>query len=177
MESGGLWKFSRKGRRWLGLNHNRRMTSHPQSLWLPRLAAFALAAIAAASAVYWSLKWPTQQVNSAPAPLTAQEELPIDPTALARVLGGGLVAPAVQAAAPASVAASRLTLVGVVATSKQAGTALISVDGKPARPYRVGAKVEEGLILQSVGPRRASLSASVNGPPSMTIELPLLNKK
>ena len=97
--------------------------------------------------------------------------------ALARVLGGGLVAPAAQAEPVASVAASRLTLVGVVATSKQAGTALISVDGKPARPYRVGAKVEEGLILQSVGPRRASLAASVNGPPSMTIELPLLTKR
>ena len=36
---------------------------------------------------------------------------------------------------------------------------------------------EDGLVLQSVGPRRAALSTSANGPPSMTIELPLLNKK
>jgi general secretion pathway protein C len=152
------------------------MTSHPQSLWLPRLAAFALAALAAASAVYWGLKWPGQQINTQATPLAAQEAPAIDPLALARALGGGLAPPA-QAAPVASVAANRLALVGVVATSKQAGVALISIDGKPPRPYRVGATVEEGLVLQSVGPRRAALSASANGPPSMTIELPLLNKK
>ncbi len=165
------------GWQWLGLNHNRRMISNPQSPWLPRLAAFAMAAAAAASAVYWGLKWPAQAVNTTAAPLAPQEAPATDPMALARALGGGLAAPAAQAAPVASVAASRLTLVGVVATRNQAGTALISIDGKPARPYRVGAKVEEGLVLQSVGPRRASLSASVNGPPSMTIELPLLAKK
>ena len=101
----------------------------------------------------------------------------MDPVALARVLGGGLPT-SVEPATPAvPIAATRLTLVGVVATSRQAGTALISVDGKPARPYRVGAKVEDGLVLYSVGPRRASLAASANGPPSLTIELPLLTKK
>jgi general secretion pathway protein C len=152
------------------------MTSHPQSLWLPRLAAFALAALAAASAVYWGLKWPGQQPNAQGTPLAGQEVPAIDPLALARALGGGF-APTAQAAPVAPVASSRLTLVGVVATSKQVGVALISVDGKPARPYRVGATVEEGLVLQSVGPRRAALSASASGPPSMTIELPLLNKK
>ena len=159
------------------MNHNRRMTSHPQSLWLPRLAAFVLAALAAASAVYWGLKWPGQRVGIEAAPLATQEAPAIDPLALSRALGGGLVTPAAQEAPVVSIAANRLTLVGVVATSKQAGTALISVDGKPARPYRVGATVEEGLVLQSVGPRRASLSASVNGPPSITLELPLLTKR
>lgn len=176
MESGSLWKFSRKGRRWLGLNHNRRMTSHPQSLWLPRLAAFALAAVAAASAIYWGLKWPTQTPDLSAAPLAAQEAPAMDPVALARVLGGGLPEAVEQPVPAVSAAASRLTLLGVVATRRQAGTALISVDGKPARPYRVGAKVEEGLILQSVGPRRASLAASVNGPASLIIELPPLTK-
>ena len=159
------------------MNHNPRMTSHPQSPWLPRLAAFALAALAAASAVYWGLKWPTQRLDIQATPLVAQEAPAMDPVALARVLGGGLPT-SVEPATPAvPIAATRLTLVGVVATSRQAGTALISVDGKPARPYRVGAKVEDGLVLYSVGPRRASLAASANGPPSLTIELPLLTKK
>ena len=152
------------------------MTSHPQSLWLPRLAAFALAAVAAASAVYWGLKWPGQRLDAIAEPVAAQEAPAMDPVALARVLGGGLVKSVEQTTSAPAVVASRLTLVGVVATSRQAGTALISVDGKPARPYRVGARVEDGLVLQSVGPRRASLAASVNGPPSMTIELPLLTK-
>ncbi len=177
MESASLGKFSCWGAARRGLNHNRRMTSHPQSPWLPHLAAFALAALAAASGVYWGLKWPAQKLDIQAAPLAAQEAPAMDPVALARVLGGGLPTTVEQPTPAVSVAATRLTLVGVVATSRQAGTALISVDGKPARPYRVGAKVEEGLVLHSVGPRRASLAASVNGPPSMTIELPLLNKK
>ena len=159
------------------MNHNRRMISNPQSPWLPRLAAFALAAIAAASAVYWGLKWPHQGVDNKAAPVAVQEAPAIDPLALARALGGGLVIPAAQAAPAASMSAGRLSLVGVVASGSQMGTALISVDGKPARPYRVGATVEDGLVLQSVGPRRASLATSVNGPPSLTIELPLLAKR
>ena len=153
------------------------MTSHPQSPWLPRLAAFALAALAAASAVYWGLKWPGQQITNPATALPAQDAPTIDPLALARALGGGIAPVNAQAEPVVSMAASRLTLMGVVATSTQAGVALISVDGKPARPYRVGAVVEDGLVLQSVGPRRAALSTSANGPTSMTIELPLLNKK
>jgi general secretion pathway protein C len=152
------------------------MTSNPQRMWVPRLAAFGLAALAAASAVYWGLKWPGRGSDSSAAPLAAAESPAIDSQTLARALGGGLVAQAPQAA-PVGVAASRLTLMGVVATNKQAGTALISVDGKPARPYRVGAKVEGDLILLSVGTRRASLSASANGPASVVLELPLLSRK
>ena len=153
------------------------MTSHSQSPWLPRLAAFALSALAAASAVYWGLKWPGQQITSPTTVLPGQEVPAIDPLTLARALGGGVASVIATAEPVVSTAASRLTLMGVVATSKQAGVALISIDGKPARPYRVGAVVEDGLVLQSVGPRRAALSTSANGPPSMTIELPLLNKK
>ena len=153
------------------------MTSNPQRMWLPRLAAFGLAALAAGSAVYWGLKWPGQANDASAASIAAPEAPAIDPQTLARALGGGLVAQTPQAAPAAGLAASRLTLVGVVATSKQAGTALISVDGKPARPYRVGAKVENDLVLLSVGTRRASLSASANGPVSVVLELPLLSRK
>lgn len=160
-----------------GLNHNRRMTLNPQRMWAPRLAAFGLAALAAASVVYWGLKWPGKGGDVPAASLAAAEAPAIDPQVLARALGGGLVAQAPQAAPAVGVAASRLTLVGVVATNKQAGTALISVDGKPARPYRVGAKVEDELVLLSVGTRRASLSASANGPVSVVLELPLLSRK
>ena len=154
------------------------MTFRLQSVWLPRFAAFVLAAVAAASAVYWGLKWPAaQEIRDTAAPLSMQERPAPDPAALARVLGGGLVAPAEQTAPLAAATVNRLTLIGVVSTRRQAGTALISIDGKPARPYRVGAKVEDGLVLYSVGPRRASLAASANGPASVTIELPQLAKR
>jgi general secretion pathway protein C len=46
------------------------------------------------------------------------------------------------------------------------------VDGKPARPYRVGSVVEEGLVLQSVHARQAVLGAPGNAQPLLTLELP-----
>ena len=56
--------------------------------------------------------------------------------------------------------------------SSGGGAALISLDGKPARPFRVGAQVDSGLVLQSLGPRQASLGASVDGPTTVRLEMP-----
>ena len=153
------------------------MYSSTHSIWWPRVSAAVLAAFAAGSAVYWGLKWPgSEPVAPAAVVAMADEALPSDPQVLARALGGGN-APAAAPAAPAVVnPASRMALVGVVANIQQGGTALIALDGKPARPYRVGAQVEEGLLLQSVGPRRALLAPSLQGPVSVTLELPALKK-
>jgi general secretion pathway protein C len=93
-----------------------------------------------------------------------------DPAAIARLMGAS---PAQAAAAPAVNIASRFALAGVVARPSGTGVALISVDGKPAKPYRVGAPVEEGLVLQAVEPRRALLGPSAQGPASVTLELPV----
>jgi general secretion pathway protein C len=153
------------------------MILNPQSMWAPRLAAFLLAALAAASAVYWVLKWSGQGNETAVAALPVAEAPAIDPQSLARALGGGQIVQATPATPVVANAASRLALLGVVATARQGGTALIAVDGKPARPYRVGATVEDGLVLQSVGPRRAQLAARMDGPATLTLELPILSKK
>jgi general secretion pathway protein C len=80
---------------------------------------------------------------------------------------------ATTAAAPPSIA-SRFNLVGVVANRGHGGAALISVDGQPPKPFRVGAPVDEGLVLQSVDARQAVLAASADAPPAVTLELPLL---
>ena len=94
-----------------------------------------------------------------------------DGTALARLLGAVPAGPA----APVAVAApsSRFALLGVLSgRSSGGGAALISLDGKPARPFRVGAQVDSGLVLQSLGPRQASLGASVDGPTTVRLEMP-----
>ena len=52
------------------------------------------------------------------------------------------------------------------------GAALIAVDGKPPRHYRVGAAIEPGLVLQSLGRREARLGASVDGATTLALELP-----
>jgi general secretion pathway protein C len=74
---------------------------------------------------------------------------------------GALAAPA----APVPALASRFQLLGVAAGERSGGgAAVISVDGKPARSYRVGSTLEEGLVLQSVRGRQAVI-ASREGQP------------
>jgi general secretion pathway protein C len=148
-------------------NDNRRMVSNSSSRWAVAGSTFAVWALVAACAVYWGTKLSSAGGGSA-APAVVRAAAPADPAVVARLLGAG---PA--AAAPVASAASRFALMGVVASSGHGGAALIAVDGKPARPYRVGAQVDEGLVLQSVEPRRVALGAAPDGPPSMTLELPL----
>jgi hypothetical protein len=76
------------------------------------------------------------------------------------------------AAPPVPALASRFQLLGVAAGERSGGgAAVISVDGKPARPYRVGSIIDEGLVLQSVRGRQAVIAAS-DGKPLLTLELP-----
>ena len=75
-------------------------------------------------------------------------------------------------AAAAPTLASRFQLQGVLAGGPDAGAALIAVDGKPAKPYRVGAVVADGWVLQSAQGRRVNLGASMNGPQTLVLELP-----
>lgn len=94
----------------------------------------------------------------------------VDPLKVARLLGAA-DSTAAAAAAPVVAAASRFSLVGVVAGASRTGTALIAVDGKPAKPYRVGAVVDAGYMLQSVGPRIAVLAPAAGAPASLTLEM------
>jgi general secretion pathway protein C len=100
----------------------------------------------------------------------------LDPQALARALGGGQAA---LLAAPGAVSASVRTpyaLVGVLADSAKGGAALISVDGKPAKPFRVGTTVDGNLVLQSVNGRHAVLAEDVQGAAPITLDMPALSK-
>lgn len=148
------------------------MVSNSRSAWAVGGSTFALWSLVAASAVYWGLKFSATEAATVGAP-PVRIAAPVDPAAVARLLGSS---PTVAAAAPVVSLASRFNLLGVVAGRGPGGTALISVDGKPAKPFRVGAAVEEGLVLQSVAARRAVLAASADGPPAVTLELPPVRK-
>jgi general secretion pathway protein C len=144
------------------------MQTDASRLWLSRIVTFTMAGLAAASAAYWGLKaWGPSPV-AAPA-LALAWAPPVGPKALALALGGGLAPQAPGAAPPAP---SRYALLGVAAGNAQGGAALISVDGQPARPVRVGAAVEGALVLQSVTGRRAVLSSGDGA--GLTLELPPL---
>ena len=101
----------------------------------------------------------TEPVNNAP-----------DATSLARLLG----ATAPLAATPIS-NSNRFALKGVVSGALGKEAALIAIDDKPAKAFRVGSAIEDGLILQSATARKVTLSTTPNGPVLMTLEMPPLS--
>ena len=155
------------------VNHNPIMQRNAYNVWWPRLATLCLAAIAAALATYWALK---VRASGAPQAVVAEASStmgPIQPQLVARALGGGQVTPTI---APSVVTAGRFVLTGVVADQSHGGAALIAVDGQAPKPFRVGSRLDDGLILQSVQPRSAQLGAALGGTPSLTLELPPLKE-
>jgi general secretion pathway protein C len=148
------------------------MQTNAFAIWSARAATFTLAALAALSGTYWILKSTQTNSVSTAATVATPGPSPLDPLAVARALGGGNVAPA----AAATSGRNAYVLMGVIAAGSKGGAALIAVDGKPPKPFRVGASVDGNLVLQSVAPRRATLAAGVDGPAQMTLELPPLSK-
>ena len=158
------------------MNHNPRMLRYRPSfatalstssrVALPVVTLLVWGAVAF-SAVTWGLRWSATGAAPSNATAAAQTLPEVDATAAARSLG----AAPVQAAATPTLA-SRFQLQGVMAGGPNAGAALIAVDGKPAKPYRVGAVVADGMVLQSVEGRRISVGASMDGPQTLVLELP-----
>jgi general secretion pathway protein C len=138
--------------------------------WMPRIAAFSVGLLLAASTVFWVLRWPVRDAAK-PLPLVAaSDEAPVASAAdISRLLGAASSPSETAGAADAS---SRFQLTGIVALGSGRGAALVSIDGKPARPYRIGSQLEEGLVLQSVQQRSVALGADAKGPARMTLELP-----
>jgi general secretion pathway protein C len=158
------------------MNHNPLMLRYPPSfatvfsasshVVLPVASLLVWGAVAF-SAVTWGLRWSATGTNPSNTTAAAQALPEVDVSAAARSLGA---APVQAAAAPTL--ASRFQLQGVMAGGPDAGAALIAVDGKPAKPFRVGAVVADGLVLQSAEGRRISLGASMDGPQALVLELP-----
>jgi len=147
------------------------MQTHSHRVWWLRIATFLVAALAAASAAYWVLKWTggTPTVPLLPAAPGMSHGPQSDPQVVARLLGGGQQT---VVAALADSAASRFKLIGVIADRSKGGYALISVYGKPAKPFAVGAQVNDAMVLHSVAPRSAALATSTAAPVSLTLNLP-----
>jgi general secretion pathway protein C len=134
--------------------------------WPAPAATLVVWGLAAASITFWGLRLAAPADAVAP-PTVASAPPAVDPAAVARALG------AVDApAATAPNAASRFVLLGVIADSDGQGAALIAVDGKPARPFRVGASLADAYVLQSVDARAATVGGSAQGPAAFTLQLP-----
>lgn len=149
------------------------MVTLSRNPWSPRLAAGLLWAGAAALAVFWGLKLSApRQVLSAPQ-AGGPAQVQVDGAAMARLFGVQDGAPVAAPDAP-----TRWRLLGVmVGKDSGGGAAVIAVDDQPAKVFRVGTVVADGLVLQALrsdAPRAVSLGAGVDGPAAVTINLPAL---
>ena len=144
---------------------------------LARLCAFVIWALVAATAVFWGLRL------FVAAPAAPAHAVPVGETAvlrgdLSRLLGSAPVALAAAVGTPE--AASRFRLIGVMAPRavaasavNGAGVALIAVDGKPAKAYAVGARLDGEVMLQSVSLRAASIAMGPGQAPVLLELAPL----
>jgi general secretion pathway protein C len=121
------------------------------------------------SAVVFALQWGGGvPVDAVVAGSEQKQVLPeVDALAVSKALG---VAPVQSASASL---ASRFVLVGVMDGGPTQGVALISVDGKPAKPYRLGQTVTDGFVVLATGPKKAELGPQLGAASSLVLELPM----
>ncbi len=134
-----------------------------------RLTSLLVWAVVAYSAVVFSLQWGGGvPVDAVVAGSEQKQVLPeVDALAVSKALG----AAPVQSASGSL--ASRFVLVGVMDGGPSQGVALISVDGKPAKPYRLGQTVSDGFVVLATGPKKAELGPQLGAASSLVLELPM----
>lgn len=138
-----------------------------------RLSAFVMWALVAACAVFWLLRFVASPLQ-APPQTTAVSTASAVRGDLQRLLG----APVAVEAPVVAEAVGRFKLIGVMAPKRaeagfDQGVALLTVDDKPPRAFRVGAAVEGDWVLQQVSTRAATI-ASPSAAQPIRLELPPL---
>ena len=145
-----------------------------------RSFAFVVWAAVAASVAFWGLRL---FVSSPPMPshAVAVGDGGAASGDVSRLLGASPKQAVAEAQVLSPELSARFKLTGVMASKPKSkataasaqGVALISVDGKPARAYGVGARIDGDLMLQAVSLRTASIG-SAPGTPAVVLELPPL---
>jgi general secretion pathway protein C len=141
-----------------------------------RWTALLVWALVAACGVFWGLKLFAQPLT---APPQTQVAAPAVATGgdLSRLFGAEPPPPVAAAAPPPPPESSRFQLIGVLAAPSAAaqsqGVALIAVDGKLPRAFKVGAVIDGEHVLKSVQPRAVAIGPR-NGVATVSLELPPL---
>lgn len=118
-------------------------TVFDRTRWTSLAASFLSAAVLCGVIAYWAMILSAPRIAIAPAGSLIDRGAPSD-LGPAQRLFGQIAGAAATAAAP-----SNITVIGIVVSSRN-GSAILVVDGKPARPVGVGEEVEPGLKLTSV---------------------------
>ena len=134
-----------------------------------RLTSLLVWAVVAYSAVVFALQWEGGVPVDTLVVGSEQKQVLSDVDALS--VSKALGAAPVQSASASL--ASRFVLVGVMDGGPSQGVALISVDGKPAKPYRLGQTVSEGFVVVGTGPKKAELGPQLGATATLFLELPL----
>lgn len=152
-----------------GLMQSTRSFLQPFAPTFLRLTSLLVWAVVAYSAVVFGLQWGGGEPVDAVVAGSEQKQFSpdVDSLSVSKALG---VAPVQSASASL---ASRFVLVGVMDGGPSQGVALISVDGKPAKPYRLGQTVSDGLVVVGTGPKKAELGPQMGVASSLVLELPL----
>jgi len=136
-----------------------------------RWSSFFVWALVAGSAVFWGLRLFVQPLAAPQGALVAAAAEPLRGD-LSRLLGADAPA-AVEV--PVAVADPRFQLLGVLSApssrAEREGVALIAVDDRPPRAFRVGMVVDGDTVLQAVHARGASLGPR-GGLAVVALELP-----
>lgn len=147
------------------------MTSRLQR-WAPATTGVVLWLLAGLSAGYWGLQL-LGRTPAVPVPPPASVPVAPDGALVARALGQlGEPAALPDDAAPLAAGDARHVLQGVVGDRGDGVAALIAVAGRPARPFRIGMAVDDGLVLHSVQGRTARLAPSTRSAPTVELRLP-----
>jgi general secretion pathway protein C len=136
--------------------------------WTLRLFTLFIWLLVGLCAAYWAFKFSTTKTVEA---TTAQSSpsVVVDSKAVGKLLGATDNVAAKAINTPAS---TKFVLFGLANSAAGQGYALIALDGKPAKPYRVGSLVADDLLLKSISKTGVILATSLKSPDGVTLELP-----
>jgi general secretion pathway protein C len=137
--------------------------------WTLRLFTLLVWAAVGLCAAYWTFKFVTTKAVDAISSSTISSVV-VDTKAVAKLLGA--TNGSIERVADARID-DKLSLFGLAASPNGQGIALIAEADKPAKPYRIGAKVTDNLVLKSISKTNAILAASISAPDSLKLELPV----
>ncbi len=138
--------------------------------WFPRILTLAVWAALAWAATYWTLQFTGAPSTAAVVSANTMPATGAEPVHVARLFGPAIDKVIDVSVAPVVDPGSRFVLLGVAANRSSAGVALLSIEGSAAKPYRVGSKIEDTYLLQSVTTRSATLAIAQTGA-SFTVQL------
>jgi general secretion pathway protein C len=136
--------------------------------WTLRLFTLSVWLWVGLSGAYWAFKFVTTQRVEATAALAAST-IVVDSKAVAKLLGAtdNIAVKPIN-----TVASNKFFLFGLASSASGQGVALIALDGKPAKPYRVGSLVADDLLLKSISKTGVMLATSLKATEGVTLELP-----